>query len=229
MQKQRWIVFLGGLFIALALVSTLGYRFWYQPNFDFYYTDDAIVTGSLVRVAAPATGQITDLNIDVGDTVKSATVLATIKIVYAGSGQANSAPAVPRLLARVTAPIAGTVATRSVSVGDTVAAGQPIATIVDLDQLWVVVNIDETRAIEIRPNQPADVFVSAANQTFRGRIVEIGSATTEATAAPSVIGLGSSDTTKKVPVRIKFDRMGARLVPGMSAAVTIYTRGAPGL
>jgi multidrug resistance efflux pump len=226
MQNKQQIFFGVGLFIALAL-GTLGYRFFYQPTYDFFTTDDATETGSLVRVAAPGAGQVTDLTVQVGDTVEMGDGLATIKIVTTAANPVSVAPAVPRVLARVTSPITGTIATRSVSVGDTIAVGQPIVTIVDLDQLWVVANVDENRAIEIRPGQTVDVALSAANQLFHGKVAEIGSATIEAMAAPSVSGQSSSDTTKKVPVRIDFDHMGARLVPGMSATVTIYTRARP--
>jgi len=112
-------------------------------------------------------------------------------------------------------------------VGDTIAAGQPIATIVNLGQLWVVVNVDETRAAEIRVGQTVDIAIGAVGQTLRGKVSEIGSATTDLTTA-SAISLGtSSDTTKKVPVKVVFDYSDYRLVPGMSANVTIYTHAAP--
>ena len=228
MRNQRRLISISGLIVVVGLLAGLGYRYWYQPTFDFMNTDDATVTGSLVRVAAPGSGQIGDLFVDVGSAVKKGDALATIKVVSSGPSAAATGPSVPRLLARVTSPIAGTVAARSVSVGDTIAAGQTIATVVDLSQLWVVVNVEEARAAEIRPGLAADVLVPAANRTFRGQVSEMGTATTEVTAPPSLGGLSSSaDSTKKVPVKINFDYSGVRLVPGMSATVTIFTRNAP--
>jgi multidrug resistance efflux pump len=226
MKNQRRVMFVTGLAFVLGLVAVLGYRFWYEPTYDFFNTDDAQVTGSFVQVAAPASGQINELFFDVGSDVKSDAVLAAIKVV-APVASVVSGPSVPRVLARVTSPVNGSVAMRNVSVGDTIAAGQPIAKIVDLNRLWVIANVDEGRAADVHTGQIVDVAISAVNQTFRGEVAEIGSATTEATAAPSAVELpSSSDSTKKVPVKIVFDYTGARLVPGMSATVTIYTRGA---
>jgi multidrug resistance efflux pump len=227
MPNQRRIVFIAGLIVVLGLFAELGYRYWYQPTYDFVNTDDAQVTGSFVQIAAPASGQIDALYFDVGSSVKKDAALASIKVV-APVASAASGPSVPRILAQVNSPVGGTVAVRNVNVGDTVAAGQPIAKVVDLNQLWVIANVDEDRAMSIRVGQTVDIAISAEDQTFQGQVAEIGSATTEATTAPSVVGLpSSSDSTKKVSVKIVFDFAGARHVPGMSATVTIYTVGAP--
>lgn len=226
MRNQRRIIFIALLVVGLVGLGFLGYRFWYQPTFEFFSTGDASVTGSFVRVAAPASGQITELAADVGTSVKKGDVLATIKVVSAAPSAAAAGPSVPRLLARVTSPINGTVAVKNVSVGETIAAGQSLASLVDLSQLWVVVNVDESRVAEVRIGQTADVEIGDVNRTFRGKVAEVGSATTNV-ASPSISLNTSSDTTQKVPVKIVFDYAGARLVPGMSATVTIYTRETP--
>jgi multidrug resistance efflux pump len=222
MENKR-LTLIAGLIAGLALLGAAGYRFWYQPSFDFFVTDDASVRGSLVQVAAPAAGRVDDLFFDVGNTVDDGTVLAAVKVVAAPAGAATAAPSVPRLLARVASPVAGTIATRDVSVGDTVAAGQSLATVVDLRQLWVVVNVDEDRAADIQLGQSADVAIGDVHRTFRGAVVDTGSATTVATSNAAPVTNDTSDT-KKVPVKIAFDYAGARLVPGMSATVTIYLR-----
>lgn len=223
MKKFRLVFLLGGI-VVVALLVVLGYRYWYQPTFVFFSTDDASVTGSFVRVAAPASGQINDLNVDAGTSVNKGDVLATIKVISAAPSAVSAGPSVPRLLTRVTSPISGTVAVRNVNVGETVAAGTSLVSIVDLTQLWVVVNVEESRVAEVHVGQSADVEVSDVNRTFRGKVVDIGSATTNV-ASPSLSLTSSNDTNQKVPVKILFDYSGARLVPGMSASVTIYTHG----
>ncbi len=215
--------FLVGVIVVLGLLAVLGYRFWYQPTYDFFSTDDASVTGSFVRIAAPASGQISDLLADVGTSVKKGDVLATIKVISTAPSAVAAGPSVPRVLARVTSPISGTLAARNVSVGETIAAGQSLASIVDLQRLWVVVNVDESRVAEVRSGQTADVEIGDVNRVFRGKVADIGSATNNV-AAPSISLTSSSDTTQKIPVKIVFDYTGAPLVPGMSATVTIYTR-----
>ncbi|MGB8643647.1 MAG: efflux RND transporter periplasmic adaptor subunit [Anaerolineae bacterium] len=218
MRKFRPVLFIA-LIVVLAALGVAGYFFWYQPSYSFFNSNDASVTGSFVRVAAPASGQIHDLLADQGASVKKDDVLATIQVI-------SAAPSGARLLAYVTSPMSGTLAVRNVSVGETIAAGQSIASIVDLNQLWVVVNVDESRVNEVRIGQTADVGIGDVNRTFRGKVVDIGSATTNV-LAPSISLTSSSDSTQKVPVKVVFDYAGTRLVPGMSATVTIYTRETP--
>jgi multidrug resistance efflux pump len=225
MPNRRRIVLIAVLIVALGLLAVLGYNFWYQPTYAYYNTDQASVTGSLVNVAAPASGQISDLYIDVGTAARKGDVLATIKVINPAASVVSAGPAVSRVLAHITSPVSGTVAARNVSVGNTVAAGQSIATLVDLDQLWVIVNVDEARLAEIKAGQAADVRVSDASKTFRGKVTDIGSATND--LLTTVLSLTSSDSTKRVPVKIVFDYAGYRLTPGMSANVKIYTNGAP--
>jgi multidrug resistance efflux pump len=225
MPNRRRIIFIAVLIIVLGLLAALGYVYWYQPTYTYYSTDQASVTGSLVNVAAPATGQIGDLYFDVGTYAQKGDVLATIKVINPAASVVSTGPSVPRVLAHITSPVSGTVAARNVSVGNTVVAGQPIATLVNLNQLWVIVNVDEARLAEIKPGQVADVQISDENQTFRGKVTDIGSATND--LLTTVLSLTSSDSTKRVPVKIVFDYSGYRLVPGMSATVTIYTRGTP--
>jgi len=225
MPNRRRIVFIGVLILVLGLIAVLGYNFWYQPTYAFYSTDQASVTGSLVSVAAPASGQISDLYFDVGTNAQKGDALATIKVINPGASVSSAGPSVARVLARITSPVSGTVAVRNVSVGNTVVAGQPIATLVNLNQLWVIVNVDEARLAEIKPGQTADVQIGSESKTFRGKVSDIGSATND--LITTVLSLTSSDSTKRVPVKIVFDYSGYRLTPGMSATVKIYTNSAP--
>ncbi len=207
--------------LALIIIGAagLGYLYWYQPTYNYFTTTDASVTGSLVRVAAPASGQIYDLLADQGTRVNKGDMLATIKVVSPAS---SASP----MLAYVTSPTSGTVAVRNVSAGETIAAGQSLASIVDLRQLWVVVNVDESRVNDVRIGQTADVEIADVGRTFSGKVVDIGSATNNV-VSPSISLTSSNDTTQKVPVKILFDYTGARLVPGMSATVKIYTGETP--
>ncbi len=218
MRKLRPVLFIG-LIVVLAVLGVAGYLYWYQPTYDFYNTSDANVTGNFVRVAAPASGQIYSVLADVGANVKKGDMLATIQVNTAGTSAS-------RLLTYVTSPISGTVAARNVNVGETIAAGTSFGSLVDLGQLWVIANVDETRLSEIHVGQPVDIEIGAAGQTFRGKVAEIGAATTSV-LSPSISLTSSGDTTEKVPVKIVFDYPGARLVPGMSANIKIYTQATP--
>ena len=87
-------------------------------------------------------------------------------------------------------------------------------------------NVDEARLAEIKAGQAVDVVISGEYQTFRGKVTDIGSATSDLLTT-GVVSLTSTDSTKRVPVKVVFDYSGYRLTPGMSATVKIYTNGAP--
>ncbi len=225
-RSSRRVIGISILIIVIGLFAALGFRYWYQPTYDFVEIDDAQVTGDLTQVAAPASGQIQDLTVDVGDTVKVNDAIGTIQVVAVAPSASIAGPSISRLLARVTAPISGRVAARSASVGDTVAAGQPLVTIASLDNVWVVADVDEARINQVALNDSVDVNVGALGQTFRGHIVDIGSATTEVANPASASAFGTSDSTKKVPVRIAVDWNNAQALPGMTVDAVIYIKGA---
>lgn len=74
----------------------------------------------------------------------------------------------------VTAPAAGVVEVLDLRPGDLVPANQPVATLLEPDQLWVRVYVPEPRLGLVRVGQGAAVTVdSFPGRTFRGRVVEI--------------------------------------------------------
>jgi multidrug resistance efflux pump len=223
-RSSRRVIGISILIVVIGLFAALGYRYWYQPTYDFVEVDDAQVTGYLTHIAAPAAGQVKELSVHTGDTVKANDTLASIQVIAAAPSLAVAAPAVPRLLTFVTSPVAGRVAARSASVGDTVAPGQTLVTVTDLGNLWVEADVDEARIAQVALNQAVDVSVSALGGTLHGRVVDIGSATTEVANPASVGGFTSSDSTKKIPVRIAVDWQGAQALPGMTTVVTIYIK-----
>lgn len=213
------------LLVIIAAASVAAYHFWYQPTYDFVEVTDAQVTGDLTQVGAPASGQVMDLYFNVGDSVHLGDTVATIKVV-APASPASVGPSVSRLLTRVASPLTGRIAARIVSVGDTVSPGQALMTIADLTDLWIEADVDEARIGQVAPGKVVDVTLGAYGKVLPGTVVQVGSATTEVTA-PSIGGFGSSDTTKKIPVRIRVDWAGVHdltPVPGMTADVVIHVR-----
>ncbi|MDQ7989854.1 MAG: HlyD family efflux transporter periplasmic adaptor subunit, partial [Candidatus Dactylopiibacterium sp.] len=81
--------------------------------------------------------------------------------------------------AQVVAPVAGMVARRSVQVGQRIAAGTPLMTVVPLDQVWVDANFKEGQLRHMRAGQPvtlhADVYGSDVE--YHGRIVGMAAGT----------------------------------------------------
>lgn len=71
----------------------------------------------------------------------------------------------------VTAPISGRIAKRSVDPGKYVQAGQPLLSMVDEKDIWVVANFKETQIKKMRPGQPVEIRVDAyPGMAFTGHV-----------------------------------------------------------
>lgn len=196
--------------LGAVFVVWIGYRYWYQPTFVFIEATDAEVAGNVARIGAPSTGRVEKLLVDFGDKVSTGQRIA--QIVADSRSQTAS---------QVSSPVAGQVTARWVTVGDTVMTGEPMIAVTDLNDLWVVANVNESRILEVHPGQPVNVNIPALNETFSGQVVAVGSATTEVIDPPPTGSL-TSDSEKKIPVQIAVDWTGAQAMPGMSADVIVY-------
>jgi membrane fusion protein (multidrug efflux system) len=107
------------------------------------------------------------------------------------------------------APQAGQVARRTVQLGQRVAAGAPLMSIVALDRLWVEANFKEGQLRRMRIGQPvrlhADLYGDGVE--FRGRIVGFGAGTGAAFALlPAQNATGNwIKVVQRVPVRIELE------------------------
>ena len=114
-------------------------------------------------------------------------------------------------LARATlpAPITGYVAKRSVQVGQRVAAGMPLLSIVPLNALWVDANFKEVQIARMRIDQPvtlhADLYGS--DVAYHGKIVGLAAGTGAAFALlPAQNASGNwIKIVQRIPVRIRLD------------------------
>ena len=71
----------------------------------------------------------------------------------------------------ITAPVAGFVTRREVTVGTHVDAGQNLLAICPLQNVWVEANFKETQLGDLRVGQAVDIYVDAyPGRTFRGRV-----------------------------------------------------------
>jgi membrane fusion protein (multidrug efflux system) len=107
------------------------------------------------------------------------------------------------------APLDGVVARRSVQIGQRVAAGTPLMTVVALDKLWVDANFKESQLKHLRLGQPATLTadVYGQKQHFHGRVSGLGAGTGAAFALlPAQNATGNwIKVVQRVPVRITLD------------------------
>lgn len=121
--------------------------------------------------------------------VRAALALETLKEAERG-GRSEDVSAVTSALAReerrlaylrrraeelvVTAPAAGTIEVFDLRPGDLVGPNQPVATLLEADQLWVRVYVPETELGRVELGSQVDVFVDTyPERAFPGRVVQI--------------------------------------------------------
>ena len=115
-------------------------------------------------------------------------------------------------MARTTlpAPISGYVAKRSVQVGQRVAAGTPLLSIVPLNALWVDANFKEVQIARMRVDQPvtleSDLYGSKV--TYHGKVAGLAAGTGAAFALlPTQNASGNwIKIVQRIPVRIALDQ-----------------------
>ncbi|HET7790789.1 MAG TPA: HlyD family secretion protein [Gemmatimonadales bacterium] len=131
---------------------------------------------------------------------------------------------------RITAPTGGVVSKKNVEVGQLVQAGQPLMTVVPLDNIWVEANLKETQITDVTPGDPADITVDAyPGVHFAGHVESLSPATgAKFSLLPPDNATGNfTKVVQRLPVRIGLDRPNdpaKPLRPGMSVVVTITTK-----
>ena len=129
----------------------------------------------------------------------------------------------------ITAPANGVVSKKAVELGQLVQPGQPLMTVVPLDDIWVTANLKETETADVTPGDSAEVTVDAYKGLhFRGHVESLSPATgARFSLLPPDNATGNfTKVVQRIPVRIRLD--GAMdpthpLRPGMSVVATIKT------
>ncbi len=135
---------------------------------------------------------------------------------------------------RLTAPVAGTVASSSVRIGQFVQPGQRLLTVVPVSAIYVEANFKETQIGLMRPGQPATIVADALpGVEFHGRVESItpGTGATFSLIPPQNATGNFTKIVQRVPVRIRIaagPQARAVLVPGLSLRVEVDTSSANG-
>ncbi|HEV8631759.1 MAG TPA: efflux RND transporter periplasmic adaptor subunit [Thermoanaerobaculia bacterium] len=123
----------------------------------------------------------------------------------------------------VTAPKAGVVEVLDLRPGDLVAADQPVATLLEPDQIWVRVFVPETQLGRVRLGQPAAIRVDTfPHRAFPGRVVEIR---TQGEYTPRNVQTLEQRADQVFGVKVAIEPR-PELKPGMAATVTLAEPGA---
>jgi membrane fusion protein (multidrug efflux system) len=130
----------------------------------------------------------------------------------------------------VVAPVTGYVAERSVQLGQHIAAGQALMTVIPLNALWIDANFKEVQLRHLRIGQPAEVRSDLYGGTaiFHGHVKGMSAGTGAAfSLLPPQNASGNwIKVVQRVPVRIQIDDQDLVSHPlrvGLSATVTVNT------
>jgi multidrug resistance efflux pump len=223
----------------LAIAAGIGY--WIYNNYNYYTTDDALVTGQTLNINSPGTGQLTELNVKLGDSVNAQQEIGTISATTPTStptstnttntmtplNTTNATPLNMNQITDVVSPIKGTVVQVFAVAGQYVTPGLPLIEIANLDNPTVTAYIDENTINNVKPGQQVDVHVDAySGTTYNGSVQQIVQSTASQFSLLPTTDYADSNFTKvgqRVPVIVSLDgTSGNDLVPGMSAEVTIH-------
>ena len=133
---------------------------------------------------------------------------------------------------RIVAPVAGIVNKKSVEIGDNLAAGQDLMTIIPLTDLWVTANFKETQLTHMHAGQTVSIKVDAyGGRKFSGKVTQVGGATGSMLSLfPPENATGNYvKVVQRLPVRIDFTNLQQEdgdyvLRPGLSVTPVVEVK-----
>ena len=128
----------------------------------------------------------------------------------------------------IKAPVNGVVSKRNVEPGQVVQPGQPLMSVVNLDDIWVTANYKETQLKQMKVGHKATIHVDAYNKDYQGHVDSIGGGTgARFSLLPPENATGNFvKVVQRVPVKIVFDpgQDLTGLRPGMSVVTTVIVK-----
>jgi membrane fusion protein (multidrug efflux system) len=130
----------------------------------------------------------------------------------------------------IVAPIRGYVAQRSVQLGQRIAPGLPLMSVIALDDLWIDANFKESQIRNLRLGQPVEVRsdLYGSDAPFQGKVVGLAAGTGGAfSLLPAQNASGNwIKVVQRVPVKVSLDKADLQKHPlriGLSTTVTVDT------
>ena len=130
----------------------------------------------------------------------------------------------------IVAPIRGYVAQRNVQLGQRIAAGQPLMSVIALDDLWIDANFKENQLRNLRLGQPVEIEsdIYGGKSKYHGRVVGLAAGTGGAfSLLPPQNASGNwIKVVQRVPVKVSLDAQELAERPlriGLSTTVYVDT------
>ncbi len=212
MKKKSILIILLALFIISG--GGIGFYFYYQGT-HFLKTEDARITGNQYKVMPQISAEITNIDIKEGDTLFKNEAIA----------EQDTTNLDPGLIRKsiIRAPIDGTVIKLLSREHEIAAAGQTVALMVDMDDLYVSANIEETEIGKVKVGQDVEVSIdSLEGKTIPGKVRKIRQATNSALSLVAAVNTSGNfnKVTQRVPIEIAIAKpKDMNLIPGSNVIV----------
>lgn len=214
--KRKVIIFSVLIIMALAIAG-VGSYYWYQNTY-YVSTEDAKITGDIVRVTPQIAGKLLEFNTDEGQLVQKGQILGRQEMINLPDSNLE--------MAIIRAPITGLVLKKQGNIGEVVTPGQPLAMLVNPDKLYINANIEETKLEQITPGEKVDIVIDEfPDKNFSGKVDSMGQATAATfSLLPTSTGGNFTKVVQKIPVKIELGKTDVKLRPGTSAVVKIHIK-----
>lgn len=222
-RKFPWAVTVLMIILVIAAATVL---YMYNQSLQFIETDNASLSVDQVTVSSTQAGKLTEWSVQTGSKVNKNDRLGTEELIALAPGPQTSPQGDASTSKTIQSPIDGTVIYTHLKNNQTVTQGQPLAVIADLSKVYVVAYIDEDDVKEVSVGKDVDVMIDAyPDQTFSGKVDQIGSAAGKFVQGSNSIVTSGSDKkeVQRVPVKITLEDFSVdRPVIGLSATVKIH-------
>jgi multidrug resistance efflux pump len=197
------------LLILVAAVGA-GIYFFLQTSADGGgLTVSGTIEATEVNLGSIMGGRVDQVAVQEGDRVEANAVVVIVNPGGAGRGSSGRE--------MIHSPLGGTVLYRHVEPGEVTAAGAPLVTVIDPDNLELTVYVPEDRYGRIALGQVLPVTVdSFPGTTFGGTVTHIAD---QAEFTPRNVQTTDNRKTTVFAVRLKLAPADGKLKPGMPADV----------
>jgi multidrug resistance efflux pump len=201
--KKPWIRSLFSFIIIFGALA--GFLFW-QVSKNTVLIENSNLDAPIINLAPSSGGTLNALYVKEGDVVEANSQIALVgsQIISTQTG--------------------GIVASAPVVLGSYFSPGQTVASIVNISEMKVVGQIEETKGLDrIKIGQRATFSVDAfPGKTYEGVVDEI-SAVSDSTGV--VFNISDQRPVEKFDVKVRFNVADySELKSGMSAKITVYTK-----
>lgn len=216
---KRKIILVVLLVLLVISGGAIGYYYYYQGT-HFVKTEDARLAGEQYKVMAQISSKITSFTVEEGEVLAQNEEIAEQDIANIDASMISKSI--------IRAPIDGTVIKLLNHENDFVAAGTPVALMMNMDELYVSANIEETTIQKIKVGQEVDITIDALDGApIVGKVRKIGEGSNSVfSLVPAVNTSGNfSKVTQLIPIEIAIAKPAdMKLIPGTNVVIKIHIK-----